>query len=487
MKNLYAALEDAEDSVEEVVDQATVDTAVSETEEANEVIAEADASATELEESAEIIGDAVEETEKLEEVVEIMEEKVESGEGMDDTTAKMAEVAVESICANLGLDIKGQLPALESYEGSSTRLTSTNIAIESIKSWIIKTWEKIRKFIVDTFNKFIGFFKNFNNAEKAISGKVDKLLKRIDAFEKEQGSDPLRLPKNYEFEAETFDGIGPMVTPSKADKSAWKAMEVKGLSVMTATAHIENQLKKSTKDITSNITNIVDKKDPSDVSFNVPSLIKTFDKVKDFSVYSDKKESTETVSDPDDDKKREKTIKYYGPFPGYKILEVTSVDLGKGLFLNTAKFIGMDKKDIEKKGPVKFTQTFTFAEMRDNLKITVDKLKQLPSDGKNLNTLKDDQIKITDIIIKSAIKSKESDDKHTTEYRDNQKKLKQISRCLTSDARTAISMSGTVNKMILQMASSTVSFTNKLLDGYKKGNSENKKDTKIVEIKKPKP
>lgn len=137
--------------------------------------AEVEAGAAEVAEQAAEVEDlntAIEEAEAdaetLGEIQETLAESVEGGEGVDETTAEVAEIAVEAICARLGIkSAQKTIPALESFGSKSSRLTATKVAIEGINDRVKQIWEAIKKAFLTVWQKIKDFFaKFFDNSEK---------------------------------------------------------------------------------------------------------------------------------------------------------------------------------------------------------------------------------------------------------------------------------------------------------------------------------
>lgn len=130
------------------------------------------------------IEEAEADAETLGDIQETLAETVESGEGVDETTAEVAEIAVEAICARLGIrNAQKVVPSLESFGSKSSRVTATRVAVESIGDKIkqiwsaimaaIKTvWEKVKSFVA-------GLLKNRGMLEKHLEG----LKKRVETLD----------------------------------------------------------------------------------------------------------------------------------------------------------------------------------------------------------------------------------------------------------------------------------------------------------------
>lgn len=118
----------------------------------------------EVEELQAAIEDAEEGAETLEKIEGVLEESAESGEGVDETAAEIAEVAVESICARLGIRSSKSFPAMESFGSQNSRLSATKIALENIGEHIKRIWEAIKAAVKRLIEKvksfFVGLIKN---------------------------------------------------------------------------------------------------------------------------------------------------------------------------------------------------------------------------------------------------------------------------------------------------------------------------------------
>lgn len=130
--------------------------------------AEVNEHVAEVEDLNTAIEEAEADAETLGEIQETLAESVEGGEGVDETTAEVAEIAVEAICARLGIKSSQKtIPALESFGSKSSRLTATKVAIEGINDRLKQIWEAIKKAFMTVWQKIKDFFaKFFDNSEK---------------------------------------------------------------------------------------------------------------------------------------------------------------------------------------------------------------------------------------------------------------------------------------------------------------------------------
>jgi hypothetical protein len=150
--------------------------------------AEVSEQADSVEEVTQATDDAGEDVQALSDVKDVMEESVEKGEGLDETSAALAEVAVESICARLGIKTYGRaLPSVESFGSKSSRLTATKVAIESIGEKIKTIWTAILNALQVVWDKiksfFLSFVKHRNSLKKHLEGLKERASKMTGEIE----------------------------------------------------------------------------------------------------------------------------------------------------------------------------------------------------------------------------------------------------------------------------------------------------------------
>lgn len=148
----------------------------------DEVIPAADSAETSLLETAEAgaevtgtlddIESAQTDADSLSTIADTMEATEETG-GLDPVAAQVAEVAVESICARLG--VQRRKYAMESFGAKDKRVAATRYAVEEIKDVLKRVWDAI----VAAFGKVKEFLKNFF---KALFDSNEKLAQRADAL-----------------------------------------------------------------------------------------------------------------------------------------------------------------------------------------------------------------------------------------------------------------------------------------------------------------
>ena len=155
-----------------------------------ETLVEVAESAAEIEEGTqevaeydEAIDSAADDAETLEKIHDVMEESVEKGEGLDETSAEIAEIAIESICARLGIT-KRTMPAMESFGSANSRLVATKIAMEGITERLKGIWEAIKKAFIAMLGAIKDFYKKYMTAIGRAKEALSKVEAAVKAFNK---------------------------------------------------------------------------------------------------------------------------------------------------------------------------------------------------------------------------------------------------------------------------------------------------------------
>lgn len=129
------------------------------------------------------IDSALEDTSELEDIEDVMEDSVENGDGLSEDAAKIAEVAIESICDRLGVPVRSSImPAMESFGSTNSRLAATRIALEGIGEHLVNAWKAIKRAYNAMIDRIKAFLKRvfdqnirMQRATKAVESKVDSL------------------------------------------------------------------------------------------------------------------------------------------------------------------------------------------------------------------------------------------------------------------------------------------------------------------------
>jgi hypothetical protein len=190
LKNgLVFAMEDDEviapaaDAVEMVPEtQAEVETASAEVSEQSAEIEQIDTA----------VDEAQADTATVDSIADVMAETVESGEGMPEEAAQIAEVAVEALCARLGMRLsKKPMPAMESFGSTSSRLMATKIALEEVQGIGKRIWENIKKALAWVWEKITSFFKMITKNRDQLIKHLEQLKKSVAAAKENAEAKPV--------------------------------------------------------------------------------------------------------------------------------------------------------------------------------------------------------------------------------------------------------------------------------------------------------
>ena len=135
----------------------------------------------EVEDYSDGIDTSVDAVGELEEVHDQLEESVKSGEGVSEETAKMAEIAVEAICAKVGISARQArvVPAMESFGSANSRLTATKLAMEGIKEQAVRIWKAVKEAAIYVWNMVKKFFVNMTDSRKKMENYIGKLKTNV--------------------------------------------------------------------------------------------------------------------------------------------------------------------------------------------------------------------------------------------------------------------------------------------------------------------
>lgn len=138
-------------------------------------------SAKEGEERADAVEVAEDVIEELEEDVEVAQASLESG-GLDKFAAAILMNSVNSKLATIGMAPVASFPAQESFGSASSRLGSTQIAIESITERVKAAWDaviaaikKAVNWVKGHFQSVFGAFERMKKRAAAVQDKADNV------------------------------------------------------------------------------------------------------------------------------------------------------------------------------------------------------------------------------------------------------------------------------------------------------------------------
>lgn len=256
----------------------------------------------EVEELQAAIEDAEEGAETLEKIEGVLEESAESGEGVDETAAEIAEVAVESIRNRLGIRGTKPFPGMESFGSKNSRLSATKIALEGVKDTLIRIWEAIKAAFIRLWEKvktfFIGLIKNTNALITHLEGLQERVKKLPDDV-KPKNSD---LSSKAIARAFSVDKKADLGTAKKIVQNAENLLGT-AKSLTEASAKFSAEIEKAAAD--ASVEGGYDKARSALEASLTSSL-----------VHLGKLASSHGGAGED----KEKTLTYYGPFVGTRVL-----------------------------------------------------------------------------------------------------------------------------------------------------------------------
>ena len=149
---LYTSLENDIDSISEA--EITIDDVI----EAQETTEDVLNKEQEVKELQNTISTGIKEIDTLEAVANQLENSIPGG-GVEPLSARIAEMAVESIYNRLGIN-KRAMPSLEDFNSTSSRIAATKLAVENIRETVQKAWKAICEFFKKLYNSIVNFIKS---------------------------------------------------------------------------------------------------------------------------------------------------------------------------------------------------------------------------------------------------------------------------------------------------------------------------------------
>ncbi len=173
---IVAAMEDetAAAQTELAIDEAGADSMEADLVEAVDLAGDIDAGTDQIEQT-------VSDAEQLERHAEVLTETEGEG-GAAPEVIQATEIAVESICARLGIVAGTGIPALESFSTKAGKARSTRVAIESINAKVKQIWEAVKLAFKKLVNYVKDFFAKLFDANSKMLGRVNALRVKAKAI-----------------------------------------------------------------------------------------------------------------------------------------------------------------------------------------------------------------------------------------------------------------------------------------------------------------
>ena len=177
-RGLFLAVEELKEAEKKEKKEATAVAAPAADSAETEII-ESNKEGVDLDQDIDTVETASDDIDTLDDIAEVIEESAENG-GMTPDAAKMAEVAVESIMRRHGMSIVNKpIPSMESFSRASSRVSATNLSLESVRDKASEMLNQLIEFIKNIGNKIVSFFKTiFLTA-------IPKLQQRLEALTSE--------------------------------------------------------------------------------------------------------------------------------------------------------------------------------------------------------------------------------------------------------------------------------------------------------------
>ena len=391
-------------------DQVITDEVVENTGEIEAGAAEVVQQAGEVEELQAAIEDAEEGAETLGQIEGVLEESAESGEGVDETAAEIAEVAVESICARLGIRAaKKSFPAMEAFGSSNSRLSATKIALEGIGEHIKRIWEAIKSAIIRLVEKVKSFFIGLLKNTGLVITHLEKLLERAKSLPDDAKPKNADLSNKSLARAFSIDKKADLNTAKKIVANGGKLLESAKV-LADASAKFSGEIEKAAGE--ASVEGGYDKAREA-LETNVTTSLIALGKLA----------SSHGSAGED----KEKTLTYYGPFVGTRVLALKNdvKTMGEDTYHDFSLTVTTyDKIEADKITALKREEVYDLVKQGLSL---MDQLKAFEKAQKEIQ-------KTSDNVRKAAEKATSSLNKAADEEKDAVKSraLKSISKDVTN-------------------------------------------------------
>lgn len=143
-----------------------------------------------VETTTDAVDAGVEATTPLGEVQDLVSDAVESGEGLDSVAAEAVRIALKSVCRTIGADPKVMYPlyATENFDGASSRLGSSKLALEGITEFAKDLYKRIKAALERLWKKIKAFWdKHFSTLGRLKKAAVE-MKKRVAKLKELKGA-----------------------------------------------------------------------------------------------------------------------------------------------------------------------------------------------------------------------------------------------------------------------------------------------------------
>ena len=314
-------------------------------------------------------------TGELDDVYGELETSLDKNGGISEDTAKMAEIAVEAICAKVGISVRQErmIPVFESFASNHSRELATKLTMENLKEQAGRVWKIVKAALLKVWEMVGNLFKSLTKNRKALK---DYLL-QLQESAKKVGDTPKSEKINVGAKAFSIGGNADVSTVKKVLENSIKLVDIS---------------KDSSKLLTTFVRDLIDGKNDSEVSRVVEKL-----KQLDNSVGVSGKNNSAT---------------YYGNFTHGRAISLdTESKFGMGeVFVKVDKIPGF-KTGSEMKAP-------TLADIRDILDMAiknVDTLVAFDSLAKDLAAVNKAALSFADKMMRMNVNQDRQNDDGTTQ------------------------------------------------------------------------
>lgn len=276
--------------------------------------AELTSDAGEVEELVAATEEAEADLETVEQLQEVAEDSVEQGEGLSEQSAEIAEIAIESIHARLGIS-RRVIPSLESFGSSNSRVAATRIAIEGFKDTVKRIWEAIKAAFARLMDKIKGFFMGLFKNTDSLSKHLENLKARVQQMDDGMKKDKEELSNGNLARAFSVKKKADMSTVDVIFENSKNLLQ--GAGKLSETVYVGVS---SIKDLLAKEKSTIDdfKLRISDLSANIKTSMKSVTT------------AATSIGAGGIERNKEEDIDYYGPFASCRALAFKDIVKEKG-------------------------------------------------------------------------------------------------------------------------------------------------------------
>jgi hypothetical protein len=164
---------------------------------------------TAIDEHDDSVEEAVEVAEALESIAEALTTSVSNG-GMDKYSAQVVGIALDHMYRRVGITTAA-MPALESFGGTSSRISATQLALEDVQENLKKVWDAIVASIKAAIAWVVDFFSKVWVGAERLKKRAEEVKKRVEAAKgepKEKEVKSASLVKSLQIEGKAPAKLG---------------------------------------------------------------------------------------------------------------------------------------------------------------------------------------------------------------------------------------------------------------------------------------